>query len=330
MAAEDANARSCRETCEEVAHGLPSKPLVLEPRAAPPDALEREREPALREKVQALAAALSEVKLDSAVADEAAAHMDEFTLARFVIARDGKLDDAKRMFIETMHFRADRGVGCLRAELHASASHAPGSPTAVRQAAVRRHFFAGWGGCCRDGTPFFVEQLGRFDVSACSRDPEVFDLMIEAYICYLEGCLYTCRLASARTGEMQRATSIVDATGVSLSHASNVRIIKAVSKIGTSYYPELMRRVYIINAPWAFSAVWKLVAPFLPEQTRKKISISSGGLPPKLLAEIDASQLPAVLGGSNEVSGQIPRAEKIPASLAAELRVASSESSFSA
>ena len=91
-----------------------------------------------------------------------------------------------------------------------------------------------------------------------------------------------------------------------------------------------MRRVYIINAPWAFSAVWKLVAPFLPEQTRKKISISSGGLPPKLLAEIDASQLPAVLGGSNEVLGQIPRAEKIPASLAAELRMASSESSFSA
>ena len=50
-----------------------------------------------------------------------------------------------------------------------------------------------------------------------------------------------------------------------------VRVIKAVAKIGTSYYPEIMKKVFIVNVPWAFTAVWNLVSPLLPEQTRQKV-----------------------------------------------------------
>ena len=60
---------------------------------------------------------------------------------------------------------------------------------------------------------------------------------------------------------------------MSLSHASNIRVIKAVAKMGTSYYPEIMKKVWIVNVPWAFAAAWNLVAPMLPEQTRKKVAI---------------------------------------------------------
>ena len=103
--------------------------------------------------------------------------------------------------------------------------------------------------------------------------------MMDGYITYLETAFSSVRLASARSGRMQRATSIVDASGVSLAHASHVRVIKAVAKIGTSYYPEVMKRVFIVNVPWAFAAVWRLIAPFLPEQTRKKVCSYHAGCP---------------------------------------------------
>lgn len=96
----------------------------------------------------------------------------------------------------------------------------------ARHAAVRAHFFAGWGGCCKDGTPFFVEQLGRFDVSATNHDAAVFELMLDAYVFYLETAFSQVRLASSRSGGMQKAMTIVDASGVSLSHATNVRVVK--------------------------------------------------------------------------------------------------------
>ena len=122
---------------------------------------------------------------------------------------------------------------------------------------------------------------------------------------------------------MQRAHSIVDASGVSLSHATNVRVIKAVAKIGTSHYPEIMKKVWIVNAPWAFAAAWNLVAPLLPEQTRKKVGIFGKNYLPQLLQEIDESELPKILGGTKESFVEtVPRAEKIPEGLGEQLKAA--------
>ena len=74
----------------------------------------------------------------------------------------------------------------LSRELHPAAKHAPGSASEVRHAASRAHFFAGFGGVTRDGSPFFLEKMGNFDVYAANRSADVFDLMMDSYITYLE------------------------------------------------------------------------------------------------------------------------------------------------
>ncbi len=38
-------------------------------------------------------------------------------------------------------------------------------------------------------------------------------------------------------------------------------------------YPELMRYIFVINAPVAASAFWKLLAPFLDPVVREKVHI---------------------------------------------------------
>ena len=126
---------------------------------------------------------------------------------------------------------------------------------------------------------------------------------------------------------MQRATSIVDATGVGLSHASHVRVIKAVAKIGTSYYPEIMKRVLIVNAPFAAVMVWRAVSVFLPEQTRKKVGIfGKGAFEKQLLEEIDASELPEQLGGTRTAKNAVPKAERVPPEMGDMLREAKAHS----
>ena len=162
-----------------------------------------------------------------------------------------------------------------------------------------------------------------FDVSAVNRDAAVFDLMMDSYVTYLETAFAACRVASVRSGRMQRAHTIVDASDVSLSHAANVRVIKAVAKIGTSYYPEIMKKVWIVNVPWAFAAVWSLVCPMLPEHTRNKVAILGKNFLPQLLLEIDEAELPPLLGGtSTRPAIWLPRAEKVPQTLGDELRAA--------
>ena len=145
----------------------------------------------------------------------------------------------------------------------------------------------------------------------------------------LETSFAAVRSASARVGSMQRAHTIVDASDVSLSHASNVRVIKSVAKIGTSYYPEIMRKVTIVNVPWAFAAVWKLVSPLLPEQTAKKISILGKNFLPALLEDIDISELPASLGGTREEPNGVPRNAKLPPGVGDKLRRSAADAASS-
>lgn len=143
---------------------------------------------------------------------------------------------------------------------------------------------------------------------------------------YLEVAFTSVRLASARTGTLQRATTVVDAAGASMSMLSHLRVIKTVAKIGTSYYPEIMKRVIIVNAPWAAAMAWRVLAPFLPEQTRKKVSIVSKNFLPQLLEEIDSSEIPISLGGTREAPNGVPRTAKIPQSLVEEIRASATAS----
>jgi hypothetical protein len=74
--------------------------------------------------------------------------------------------------------------------------------------------------------------------------------------------------------------------------------VMAASSIGQDRYPECMGKFYIINAPWAFSAVWAMIKPWLDEVTVSKIDIMGSGFKEKLLAQIPAENLPKEFGGT--------------------------------
>ena len=55
---------------------------------------------------------------DPAVRDEGLAHLDDLTLARFLVARPVSMAEAAEMFRSAMEWRASRGVGRLFVEFH--------------------------------------------------------------------------------------------------------------------------------------------------------------------------------------------------------------------
>ena len=70
------------------------------------------------------------------------------------------------------------------------------------------------------------------------------------------------------------------------------------SSIGQDRYPECMGKFYIINAPWAFSAVWSIIKPWLDEVTVSKVEILGSGYKDKLLEQIPVENLPKEFGGT--------------------------------
>lgn len=74
-------------------------------------------------------------------------------------------------------------------------------------------------------------------------------------------------------------TTIVDLDGVSalkLFSGKLKKFLKLSTSITQDYYPELMHKIYIINAGYFFSGVWAVFKLMLDPVTQNKIEIITG------------------------------------------------------
>ena len=151
----------------------------------------------------------------------------------------------------------------------------------------------------------YFERLGSVDVRALStittQDRQVKSLILE-YEKFLHERLPAC---SAAVGHpVETSCTILDLANVSLSNFYRVKdYVMQAAKIGQDRYPETMGKFFIINAPWAFTAVWQVIKPWLDEVTVAKIDILGSSYKDKLLAQVPAENLPKEFGGKCECAG---------------------------
>ncbi|KAL7161958.1 hypothetical protein ACSBR2_042438 [Camellia fascicularis] len=79
---------------------------------------------------------------------------------------------------------------------------------------------------------------------------------------------------------------------------SDIRAYLGALSILQDYYPERLGKLFIIHVPYIFMAVWKVVYPFIDDNTKKKIVfVENKKLKSTLLQDIDESQIPEIYGG---------------------------------
>eukprot|EP01084_Bolivina_argentea_P312264 540604_1 len=78
----------------------------------------------------------------------------------------------------------------------------------------------------------------------------------------------------------------------------------------TALCPEMLHKMYVINAPWVFQSVWKIVTTFLHPNTVAKTKILGYDYLDELLKEIDIHMIPKKFGGKGKwevVYGSVPK-----------------------
>jgi hypothetical protein len=157
----------------------------------------------------------------------------------------------------------------------------------------------------QDGRPVYIEQLGKLDFKALyavTTQERLLHRLISEY----ERSIANRMPASSRAvgHPVETFCTILDLQGVTLSNFYRVKdYVMAAARIGQDRYPEIMGRFYIINAPWAFTAVWSMIKGWLDEVTVNKIDILNTAYRDKLLAQIPVENLPKEFGGSCECDG---------------------------
>ena len=102
---------------------------------------------------------------------------------------------------------------------------------------------------------------------------------------------------------VDRITCITDMGLLGVSIVTNLKamgLIKEMSTVVQTHFPENMRTMLVCNGGWTFSGVWAVIKPFLDERVQKKIqNIGSGaGMAAEIAKWIDLTQVPASYGGS--------------------------------
>lgn len=273
--------------------GLPPAPLAgasLEPDAM--TAAERRGVKALRE------SALSRLQLEDA--EDASPTVGELlapeALLRFHRARRS-VQASTDMLVRSAAWREDidifAKIGQWRAEVAAGDADAE---------ALLDVWPSGVCGVDRRGVPVFYGRYGEADMHAIVKQAGM-DRIIRCSLAEQRDIEDGLDAASVAAGcHLVQVICVCDLGGLELGRARrSLRHFMSLQALLDANFPERLHVAFVVNAPWVFGQLYKLVRPLLAEDTQRKVRIlSKGGDHTKALEEfVPRDQIPQFLGGDH-------------------------------
>ncbi|KAL1563811.1 phosphatidylinositol transfer protein 3-like [Salvia divinorum] len=199
--------------------------------------------------------------------------VDEVTMRRFLRARNLDIEKASAMLIKYMTWRRNFvPTGSI------SASEAP------NHIAQNKVFIQGTD---KRGCPIaLIFGAKHYPCKGINDEFKRYTVFVLDKLC--------CRIPN---GE-EKFICIIDLKGFGYSN-SDVRGYIAIISILQDYYPERLKKVFMVHTSYAFMTAWKIVYPFVDKNTREKITfVENKKIQSALLEEIDVDQLPEIYGGN--------------------------------
>ncbi|KAI7734103.1 hypothetical protein M8C21_018902 [Ambrosia artemisiifolia] len=202
------------------------------------------------------------------------------TLVRFLKARDSNIPKAHQMLVDCLQWRIQNHIDDILSK--------PIVPVDFYRG-VRDSQLTGMSGYTKEGRPVFAVGVGL-----STYDKASIHYYVQSHIQINE---YRDRIicpAVTKKSDHYVGTcvKVLDMTGLTISHLSQLKLLTVISTIDDLNYPEMTDIYYIVNAPFIFSACWKVVKPLLRERTRQKIQVLSGCGKEELLKIMDYDSLP--------------------------------------
>ncbi|KAM0063729.1 putative CRAL-TRIO lipid binding domain, CRAL/TRIO domain, CRAL/TRIO domain superfamily [Helianthus debilis subsp. tardiflorus] len=212
-------------------------------------------------------------------------------LVRFLKARDGNIPKAHQMLVDCLEWRIQNEIDDILSK--------PIVPVDFYRG-VRDSQLIGMSGYTKEGRPVFTVGVGL-----STYDKASIHYYVQSHIQINEyRDRIICPAATKKYGQhIGTCIKILDMTGLTISQLSQLKLLTVISSIDDLNYPEMTDIYYIVNAPFIFSACWKVVKPLLQERTRKKVQVLSGCGKDELLKIMDYDSLPHFCKSEGSGSG---------------------------
>ncbi|CAL5042019.1 unnamed protein product [Urochloa decumbens] len=202
------------------------------------------------------------------------------TLVRFLKAREWHVNKAQKMLVESLNWRIQNEIDSILEK--------PIIPVDLYRS-IRDTQLVGLSGYSKEGIPVLAVGVGL-----STYDKASVNYYVQSHIQINEyRDRFILPMVTKKYGRpITTCIKVLDMTGLKLSALNQMKIVTAISTVDDLNYPEKTETYYIVNAPYIFSACWKVVKPLLQERTRKKVHVLRGCGKDELLKIMDYSSLP--------------------------------------
>ncbi|XP_050044902.1 SEC14-like protein 2 [Dermacentor andersoni] len=239
-----------------------------------------------------------------AVGDVLKPEHDDRYLLRWLRARDFNLNKAEQMLRAHVEWRKQFGTDDVRKW--------PESPEVLR-----KYYPGGFVGHDHEGRPVSIITLGSCDLKGLLNSVSVDEVMRHV-VWQFENAEEDIKQQSEKLGKaIETITYIFDFDGFALSTLASKAVIDYLTNLMCIFednYPERLHKAFAINAPRYFPIFWKIIRPFLSEQTAQKLVLfgkDEQAWKKALLDDIDADQLPRHWGGTQTDPDGNPRCPSV-------------------
>jgi hypothetical protein len=214
---------------------------------------------------------------------------DNHTLARFLVARRFDIPKATEMYRKYLQWQVEFGVDEL------STFIVPELPS------IKEYYPHGYHKTDKYGRPVYIERVGQLDIDKlleATTEERLLKYCVREYEKVHSQVFPAC--SEALGTNVRLSIVLVDLNGMTMKHLSKkvYGFLKIISGITQEYYPEILHKMFIVNAPKIFTIMWSIIKPWIDKRTKAKISIIGNDFLPQLLEYIDADDLPSFLGGN--------------------------------
>ena len=213
-------------------------------------------------------------------------------LLRFLRARDFDMEKAKKMFQEFINFKNKKNYERIKKIPHDISF-------------LRDKYIRGYYNTDKLGRPIFIERIGYSKVNellnTMTKD-EVEDYFIQLYERLLFIQFPICsKIMGKRIDTCFGIMDLKKVHLIKLFSAKFRKFLKDVTHVSQNYYPELLGKLFIINAGYFFKGIWKVVSVMLDDYTKNKIIICSGSGKKEIAEFVEKHNLPEYFKGSCQI-----------------------------
>jgi len=230
---------------------------------------------------------------DQLYAKQISEQRDETIIIKCLKEKKNNVKQAVELFVKLMNWRKQRNIDQALDQWNFDVDGIKASYP---------HIFHGFDSF---GRPIYIERLGQIDIKKLSKvvTTEQFADYHILHHEYLQRVLLP-KASQAAGHPVKQFITICDLEGIGLAQLSKavLDLLGKIAEIDQNYYPASGHRLYLVNVPWLFKAIWKLISPFIAARGRDKIKIIYGSLEGKLGASIELEKLPTYLGGKVDVT----------------------------